>query len=57
MVTWSAKLNGANRRRRLQLKEEITKSTTLYVDRMDGAMDRLRDRKGKVSKGKEKGRR
>lgn len=31
MVTWSATLNGANRRRRLELREEITKSATLHV--------------------------
>lgn len=44
MVTRSAALNGANRRRRLELREEITKSVTLHVDGEDGVMDRLRDR-------------
>lgn len=37
-VTWSAPLNGANRRRWLELREEITKSASLHVD---GAMERL----------------
>lgn len=50
-------LNGANRKRRLELREEIIESSTLDVNRMDGAMDRLRDGKRKVSKGKQTERR
>ncbi len=51
MVTWSATLNGANRRRRLELREEITKSATLRVDGMDGAMDRLKGQREEAIKG------
>ena len=46
-------LNAADRRSRLELREEIIASSTLYVDRKDGAMDGLRDIEQKVSKGKQ----